>query len=49
MKKRCMPFCYSLRSPILEVVSTRRSRATREKEASRVIKGGHEKKGEFEG
>jgi hypothetical protein len=44
-----MPFCPSLKNIILEVVSTKRNKAVREKEASRVTKGGHEKKGKFEG
>jgi hypothetical protein len=48
-EKRCMPFYDSFKSSVSEVVSTKRSKAVREKEASRVTKGEHKKKGEFEG
>ncbi len=48
-KKECMPFCHNPRSYILEVVSTIRSRTTREEKASGVTTWGHEKKGYFEG
>jgi len=39
-KNGCMPLCHSLKSSILEVVSIKRSKATREKEAWRVVIGG---------
>ncbi len=39
-KNGCMPLCHSLKSSILEVVSIKRSKAIREKEAWRVVIGG---------
>ncbi len=47
-KKGCMPFYHNFRSYVSKVVSTRRTRAIREK-AGRVAIGGQEKKGDFEG
>jgi hypothetical protein len=35
-KKGCMPFCYSPRSFILEMVSSSRSRTIREEEVDKV-------------
>jgi hypothetical protein len=43
-----MPFYHNFRSYVSKVVSTRRTRAIREK-AGRVAIGGQEKKGDFEG
>ncbi len=42
-KKGCMPFCHSLRSSISKVVSTRKSKATRE---NKKKKQPQEEKGE---
>ncbi len=44
-----MPFCHHPRSYASKVVSTRKSKATREKDAGKAAKGGQEKKIEFEG
>jgi hypothetical protein len=43
-KKRCMPFCHSPRSFLLEVVSIRRSRITGKEETSRIASRGQKKK-----
>jgi hypothetical protein len=43
-----MPFCYRLKGLVLKMVSTRRSKATRE-EVDRAAIGGQEKKGDCEG
>ncbi len=47
-KKICMPFCYCPKSFVLEVVSTRRSKTTRE-EVDRTTIRGQEKKGNSKG
>jgi hypothetical protein len=44
-----MPFCHSLKSYVLEVVSIRRSKATRKEETSIVATIGQKKKSQFEG
>ncbi len=44
-----MPFCHSLKSYVLEMVSIRRSKATRKEETNRVATIGQKKKSQFEG
>jgi len=44
-----MPFCHSPRSLISKVVSTRRSRATREEQTNRVATRGQKEKKQYKG
>ncbi len=44
-----MPFYYCPKGSISKMVSTKRSKATREEEANRVATGGQEKKGDSKG